>query len=153
MSWHLDKRPLKFEPMVALSADIRRIHGKEPAEPQGADLWQSYNAHLDAMEKLAGEAVDNPILLGKLAKTTLYFVRDQRRLLRRYFRARFGIKIMSTSWLPNEKRLSSPTLHIMDRERARPKTLLEVAYQYDLLYTYMIFEEYLRYKAQVRRWI
>jgi hypothetical protein len=50
--------------------------------PPGADLWRNYNGVLDAIENIAAEAANDPMLLGEIAKTELRFVRDQRRLLK-----------------------------------------------------------------------
>jgi hypothetical protein len=51
MAKDLNKVPLNFEPMVALSTDIRQIHGEAPDEPRGADIWRAYNENLGYMQR------------------------------------------------------------------------------------------------------
>lgn len=99
---------------------------------QGADLWREHNATLDAMEELVAKAADDPVLLAEMAKSTHLFVCDETRLRRRHLRARFGIKIAGS--YPHHR------MRVVDRERARPKALLEAAYQRDLLYEFLTFD-------------
>jgi hypothetical protein len=78
MAKDLNKVPLNFEPMVALSTDIRQIHGEAPDEPRGADIWRAYNENLGLHAKsLCISVLNGSQQLGELAIDTLHFVRDQ----------------------------------------------------------------------------
>ena len=99
---------------------------------QSAISWRKYNAGLKTVEKLADSEARDPIVPATMAKLTLRAVRDDRRLLRRYLRVRFAIKL--TGSFPRVR------MRIVDRERARPRTLFEAVRQYDLLIGYMTLD-------------
>jgi hypothetical protein len=116
MAWNHTRPPLDMESMI----------------PRGADIWRGRNEQLDELEKRVAGAAGDTDLQAELAKTTFAWACGQRRLLRRYLHARFGIKV--TGSFPRRR------MRIVDRERAHPNTLLEAAFVRDLLATYMTFD-------------
>jgi hypothetical protein len=60
-------------------------------------LGRGRNEQLDELEKRVAGAAGDTDLQAELATTTFTWARDERRLLRRYLRARFGIKFTRSS--------------------------------------------------------
>lgn len=123
MARNLTTKPLDLELMVR----------------RGADLWRDYNESLNYMQDLCVSVMDNPKQLGGLAKYTLLFVRDQRRLARRYLRARYGIKVTPVTYVPGETELRFPPARFPKENRMWP-TLTDHARMRGALYGYAQFE-------------
>jgi hypothetical protein len=99
---------------------------------QSAAFWREYGARLETVEKLAKSAESAPLRHAALVKLTVRAVRDERRLLRRHLRSRFGISI--TASFPRH------SMRVVDRDRARPGTLSDAVRQYDLLTGYVTLD-------------
>lgn len=99
---------------------------------QGVGFWRAYNERLIEVEALLADARREPLLLTALAKWLVRSVRAERRRLRRYLLARFGLRVSG----------SYPRIgvRIKHKERVRSDTLIRVVHQYDLLSGYVILD-------------
>ena len=109
------RHPLNFDTMIT----------------EGADRWREVGSALDAAENLVADAANDPVMLIRQAGTTLAFVRITQEKLQKYLRERFGVELDDSP--------ARPRIHVVDEERAHPRTLAEVTHGLDVVVTLMTY--------------